>query len=69
MKDIKALHPGLQQKIVQLRKLCEKNGLKIGISECLRTVAEQDALYAAFFDKADEVLTDKQSHECKRELV
>lgn len=46
MKDIKALHPGLQQKIVQLRKLCEKNGLKIGIGECLRTVAEQDALYA-----------------------
>ncbi len=46
MRDIKALHPILQQKIAGLIKLCEKNGLKIGIGECLRTAAEQDALYA-----------------------
>lgn len=46
MRNVKALHPELQQKIAELIKLCEKNGLKIGISECLRTVAEQDALYA-----------------------
>lgn len=46
MRDIHALHPDLQQKIAELLQLCEKNGLKIGIGECLRTVAEQDALYA-----------------------
>lgn len=46
MRDRKALHPLLQQKITELEKLCEKGGLKIGIGECLRTVAEQDALYA-----------------------
>lgn len=46
MRDINALHPRLQQKVFSLIKLCEKNGLKIGIGECLRTAAEQDALYA-----------------------
>lgn len=46
MRDIKALHPQLQQKIAELQELCEKNSLKIGIGECLRTAAEQDDLYA-----------------------
>ena len=46
MRDITALHPDLQEKVYQLIALCEKKGLKIGIGECLRTVAEQDALYA-----------------------
>lgn len=46
MRDVKALHPELQQKLYDLKKLCKKNGLEIGISECLRSVAEQDALYA-----------------------
>lgn len=46
MRNINALHPELQQKIAELLKLCEKKGLKVGISECLRTVEEQDALYA-----------------------
>lgn len=46
MRNVNALHPELQQKISELRKLCEKKGLKIGIGECLRTVEEQDALYA-----------------------
>lgn len=46
MRDVKQLHPTLQSKIKLLQSLCEKNGIKIGISECLRTVAEQDALYA-----------------------
>lgn len=46
MRNKTALHPLLQQKITELEKLCEKNGLKIGIGECLRTVEEQDALYA-----------------------
>lgn len=46
MRDVSALHPELQQKVAGLQALCKKNGLKIGIGECLRTVEEQDALYA-----------------------
>ena len=46
MRDIKALHPDLQKKYAQLIKLCTKKGITIGVAECLRTKAEQDALYA-----------------------
>ena len=45
-RDIKQLHPTLQKKIAELKTLCEKEGLKLGIAECFRSVAEQDALYA-----------------------
>lgn len=44
--DISKLHPKLQTKLKKLKDECAKKGLKIGISECVRTVAEQDALYA-----------------------
>ena len=46
MRDVKQLHPELQKKVEQLKTLCQQNGITIGISECVRTVAEQDALYA-----------------------
>ena len=46
MRDVTALHPDLQEKISQLKEKCRLAGLSIGISECLRTVTEQDALYA-----------------------
>lgn len=46
MRDIRQLHPQLQLKIAELKALCDKVGLKMVIGECLRTVAEQDALYA-----------------------
>lgn len=46
MREISALHPKLQDIIYELRAECEKKGLKIGISECLRTAEEQDRLYA-----------------------
>lgn len=46
MRNISDLHPRLQEKLKKLKKLCEKNGIKIGIGECVRTAAEQDALYA-----------------------
>lgn len=46
MRDIHQLHPELQDKIRQLKILCEAQGLALGIAECLRTVEEQDALYA-----------------------
>ena len=46
MRKIEDLHPKLQKVIGELKAECEKSGLKIGIGECLRTVAEQDSLYA-----------------------
>jgi peptidoglycan L-alanyl-D-glutamate endopeptidase CwlK len=46
MRDTSVLHPVLQEKIKKLKEECSKKGLKIGIGECYRTVAEQDALYA-----------------------
>lgn len=45
-RKISELHPKLQEKISELQSLCKKNGIAIGIGECLRTKAEQDALYA-----------------------
>lgn len=45
-RDITQLHPRLQQKIAELKKLCSKEGLVLGIGECFRSAAEQDALYA-----------------------
>lgn len=46
MRNVSQLHPELQKKVEQLKILCQQNGITIGISECVRTVAEQDALYA-----------------------
>lgn len=46
MRDRTKLHPKLQKLITKHIKACEAQGLKIGIGECLRTTAEQDALYA-----------------------
>lgn len=46
MRNVSQLHPKLQKKVEQLKALCQQNGITIGISECVRTVAEQDALYA-----------------------
>ena len=46
MRNVSQLHPELQKKVEQLKALCQQNGITIGISECVRTVAEQDALYA-----------------------
>lgn len=57
MRDVKALHPELQCKIMQLQKLCKDNGLIIGIGECVRTVAEQDALYAQGRTKKGNIVT------------
>lgn len=45
-RDVTKLHPRLQAKIVELKRLCAAEGLSLGIGECYRTVAEQDALYA-----------------------
>lgn len=46
MRNVSQLHPTLQKKVVKLQKECLKAGIKINIGECVRTVAEQNALYA-----------------------
>lgn len=45
-REINKLHPRLQDLITKLIIECNKQGLKIGISECVRTVSEQDTLYS-----------------------
>lgn len=57
MRDITKLHPKLQDKIAELKALCKKNGLKIEISECVRTVAEQNELYAQGRTKPGKIVT------------
>jgi len=56
-RDITKLHPDLQIKLNQLIAECKKQGLIIGISECVRTVAEQDALYAKGRTKPGKIVT------------
>lgn len=46
MRDINKLHPRLIEKVYLLMDACKNAGLLIGISECVRTKAEQDLLYA-----------------------
>lgn len=46
MRDITQLHPHLQELALKLVDACAKKNLKIAISECYRTVEEQNALYA-----------------------
>lgn len=46
MRNVSQLHPELQKKVVKLQQECLKVGIKIKIGECLRTAAEQNALYA-----------------------
>ena len=57
MRNVSDLHPELQLKLQELQQLCEKNGLKIGIGECLRTVTEQDAFYAQGRTKPGNIVT------------
>ncbi|MEY8391851.1 M15 family metallopeptidase [Lachnospiraceae bacterium 45-W7] len=46
MRDMTKLHPRLQKMAIQLQQECSRQGIFIKFSECLRTIAEQDALYA-----------------------
>lgn len=56
-RDITQLHPRLQEKIEDLKVLCKKEGLALGIGECFRSVAEQDSLYAQGRTKAGSIVT------------
>ena len=57
MRDVTQLHPDLQKKAKELVDKCAKKGLKIKITECLRTKAEQDALYAQGRTKPGSIVT------------
>lgn len=58
MRDRTKLHPYLQYKIELFLKECEKSGLEVGIGECVRTVQEQNALYAkGRTDKSSGIVT------------
>jgi len=46
MRDIKQLNPKLQAVIPSFITDCKAHGLIVGIGECYRTIAEQEALYA-----------------------
>ena len=56
-RDVSQLHPELQQKIKLLQQKCKEAGIPIGIGECYRSVAEQDALYAQGRTKAGSIVT------------
>ena len=57
MRDVKQLHPRLQTKIQELIDKCAEQGYKIKISECLRTIKEQDDLYAQGRTKKGNIVT------------
>lgn len=56
-RDITKLHPRLQQIIPELIAACKEQGISIKIGECVRTVAEQNALYAQGRTTAGSIVT------------
>lgn len=57
MSNIAELHPMLQILAAKLKEECKKQGISILFSECLRTRAEQDALYAQGRTKPGSIVT------------
>lgn len=57
MRDITALHPELQEKLQKTIEDCKAAGTIIKIGECLRTVEEQEALYAQGRTKPGNIVT------------
>ena len=57
MRDINLCHPRLQELAKKLVRECTAQGLEIQIGETLRTVAEQDALYAQGRTKPGKIVT------------
>ena len=45
-RDISVCHPRLQVLAIRLVDACERQGLKVKVTDCFRTREEQDALYA-----------------------
>lgn len=57
MRDITMCHPRLQELAAGWQKECKKSGIIVEIGECLRTVEEQDALYAQGRTKPGPIVT------------
>lgn len=57
MRDITLCHPRLQKLAAELVEECSRQGLKIAIGETLRTVEEQEALYAQGRTKPGSIVT------------
>lgn len=57
MRDLTVCHPRLQTLAAQWMAECEQQGIAVKISETLRTVAEQDALYAQGRTKPGAIVT------------
>jgi peptidoglycan L-alanyl-D-glutamate endopeptidase CwlK len=60
MRNIALCHPKLQLLAGRLIEECSKQGYKIAIGETLRTVEEQDALYAQGRTKPGNIVTNAQ---------
>ena len=56
-RDITKCHPSLQAAFKELATRCNAQGLTIGLGECFRTVAEQDALYAQGRTESGSIVT------------
>lgn len=56
-RDISQLHPEVQKLAEKLIEQCAAVGLKIKITDCLRSKAEQDALYAQGRTKSGSIVT------------
>jgi len=57
MRDINLLHPKAKEKALQLQVLCANAGLPLLITETLRTIQEQDALFAQGRTKPGAIVT------------
>jgi beta-N-acetylglucosaminidase len=60
VRDTTALHPRLQAQITALKAACEKESLKISITECFRSVKYQDDLYAKGRTTEGKIVTNAQ---------
>ena len=65
MRDVKQLHPELQEKLALLQKKCSQKGITIRATECLRTAKEQDALYAKGRTAPGHKVTNAQGKDAK----
>lgn len=64
-RDISVLHPRLQAKITQFLYKCNANGYSVKVTECLRTVKEQDELYAKGRTTAGSIVTNAKGTDYK----
>ena len=63
MRDISLCHPRLQQLAAHWKKNCEDRGIKVAVSETLRTKEEQDALYAQGRTRPGPIVTNARGSE------